>query len=202
MTLFVHAIWVKYGLLFLITVVEGPLIMMAAGYAASLGFVSFPLAYGLVVAADLVGDSIFYSIGYWGRDNGFGRLAHWVKIPPATAERMKSLFHHHYGKTLLLAKITHAAGMPFLVGAGLARIDYWRFILFNFIATLPKALAFLAIGYYFGATAATIERYLKFGTWITLALMALFFIAYLGIGRYYYGKLAKAPLVIKKGIKR
>lgn len=198
MTLFVHAIWVKYGLLFLITVVEGPLIMMAAGYAASLNFISFPIAYAFVVVADLVGDSIFYSIGYFGRDNGFGRLARWIKIPPSTAENMKGMFHRHYGKTLILAKITHAAGMPFLVGAGLARIDYRRFILFNFLATLPKALAFLTIGYYFGAAAATIDRYLKYGTWITLALIALMFIAYLSIGRIYYKKLAKTPLVIKE----
>jgi len=198
MTLFVHAIWIKYGLLFLITVVEGPLIMMAAGYAASLGFINFPIAYGFVVVADLVGDSIFYSIGYFGRDRGFGRLARWIKIPPASAERMKNLFRRHYGKTLVLAKITHAAGMPFLVGAGLARISYWKFILFNFIATLPKAFIFLLVGYYFGAFAATIDRTLKYGTWIALGLIALFFIAYLSIGRYCYQKTAKCPFVIKE----
>jgi len=198
MTLFVNAIWVKYGLLFLITVVEGPLIMMAAGYAASLGFINFPIAYGFVVVADLVGDSLFYLIGYCCGQSGVGFLARWIKIPPTTADRMKNLYHRNYGKSLILAKITHAAGMPFLVGAGLARIDFRKFILFNFIATLPKALAFLVIGYYFGAAAATIDRYLKYGTWITLALIALLFIAYLSIGRIYYKKLAKAPLVIKE----
>lgn len=198
MTLFVHTLWVKYGLLFLITVVEGPIIMMAAGYAASLGFISFPIAYLLVVLADLTGDSIFYSIGYYGRDNGFGRLAKWVKIPTATSEKIKTLFHRHYAKTLILAKITHAAGMPFLVGAGLARIDYRKFLLFNFIATLPKAFAFLLVGYYFGAVAATIDRTLKYGTWITFGLIAVFLVAYLWIGRHFYQKTAKMPLIIKE----
>jgi hypothetical protein len=52
-----------YLWLFPLAVAEGPLVAMVAGSMVSLGLVSWPLAYPLVVAADLVGDTALLHSG-------------------------------------------------------------------------------------------------------------------------------------------
>lgn len=57
----------KYFFLFPIVVVEGPIITVIAGFLSSLGYLNIIIAYLVVVAGDIVGDSAYYAIGFYGR---------------------------------------------------------------------------------------------------------------------------------------
>jgi len=189
----------KYSALFVITVIEGPFITMFAGYISSQGLVSFAIAYPLIVVADLCSDSLFYALGYWGRLRIVKRFTQFAKVSVPTTDRMHSLFHRHTIKTLFIAKITHAAGMPFLVAAGVAKVKYRRFLFANFLATLPKSLTFFFIGYYYGKALNTISQYLSYGTWAVLGLMMLTVIIYIFVGRRMYKKMLKENLMAATG---
>jgi membrane protein DedA with SNARE-associated domain len=49
----------KYFVLFPVTIFEGPIITVIAGYLSSLGFLNFYVAYGVIVLGDTVGDILF-----------------------------------------------------------------------------------------------------------------------------------------------
>jgi membrane protein DedA with SNARE-associated domain len=50
---------------------------------------------------------------------------------------------------------------------------------FNFLATLPKSLILIAVGYYFGSTVSNFKKYLDFTVLglfvVTLVLIGLYF---------------------------
>jgi len=156
-----------YLWLFPLAVVEGPLVAMVAGSMVSLGLVSWPLAYPLVVAADLVGDTAFYVLGRFGHRPRVRRALGRLGVKSSSLDRLEALFRKRGARVLVGGKLTHFAGAPVLAAAGLARIGYGRFLLWNLVATVPKSAALMAVGYLFGWQAV---RYLDRGSALLLLI--------------------------------
>lgn len=151
----------QYLILFPLVVVEGPIVTVIAGFLTSINQLSFVIAYPLIVAADLVGDSLCYLLGRWGRVAFIERWGRYIGVTHDRIEQVKHHFDRHSGKTLLLGKLLHGIGTSFLVVAGMVRMSYFRFLLFNFIATVPKSLILFLIGYYFGKGISKINSFLE-----------------------------------------
>ncbi len=150
-----------YVIFFLFSVIEGPIVTVIASFLASLGKANVFIIYVLSLLGDAVGDSIYYYIGHHGKSylkkggSFFGLTKE--KIAP-----MEEHFKQHPAKTLLLAKLTHGAGFTVLISAGLAQMNFWKFLLYNFLGTIPKSLFFVVLGYYFGKAYYTIDTYLYY----------------------------------------
>jgi membrane protein DedA with SNARE-associated domain len=179
----------KYFFLFPVSIIEGPIITVLAGFLSSLGLLNLFFAYVAVVAGDIVGDSLYYLLGYYGKD-GF-LLRGWGRSLGITKERLEQLekhFEKHSGKTLIIGKLTHAVGIVALIAAGTARVPFWKFIWYNVIPTIPKSLVFLLIGYYFGKTYAKVNTYLDYTALITIAITIILIATYFivrNIGKKY-----------------
>jgi membrane-associated protein len=168
----------KYFVLFPIMVVEGPIITIIAGFLVSLGHLDVLATYAVLVVGDVTGDSIYYAIGRWSKGPVFGR---WGRFLGLTEKRMKGLetyFHHHKAKTLIIGKWSHAVGAPVLAAAGLARVPYGQFLAINFLATLPKTLLLLLIGFYFGRSYPRIATYLDYTAIAMIALACFLAVLY------------------------
>lgn len=165
----------KYFLLFPLTVIEGPIITIIAGFLASHGYFSVFIVYVIVVIGDLAGDFIYYLIGRYSRTKFIQRWGHYIGITPARVESLDSHFVKHAGKTLIAGKLSHGVGAMILVAAGAAKLPISKFLWFNFIATLPKSLVLLLIGFYFGKAYAEWNRYLGY-TAIFMTLIAVLFV--------------------------
>lgn len=181
----------KYVLLFLLTIIEGPLVAMVAGLFASLGFFNLILAYLVILAGDLVSDSLYYSIGFWGREKVIKKYGRFILLDQTKLHKFETLVRYHSVKVLVIGKLTHFAGVPVLLAAGLVRIPYRKFIWYDMLATLPKSLIFLLLGFYFGSLTGTISHYLEYGTLITGGLLAVIFAGYLLTGKYLEKKLSE-----------
>ncbi|MFH0804797.1 MAG: DedA family protein [Patescibacteria group bacterium] len=177
---------IQYGyfVLFPIMVIEGPIITVIAGFLSSVGALNPFIAYAVVVAGDLAGDSIYYFLGRSGRYTSIERWGRFLGITPARVARLETHFGSHTGKTLIAGKLTHAVGSVILTAAGVARVPYRRFLWYNFLATIPKSLVFLLIGFYFGSAIARINRFLTFGTLAMIALLALTVLGYAAMQRW------------------
>lgn len=159
-----------YSILFPIAVIEGPIITVIAGFLASTGTINPIIAYTVIVIADLVGDTVYYALGRWGRE---GLVRRWGKYVGVTSEGVKQLethFENHAVKTLMIGKATHAIGSVILFAAGVAKVPYSTFIWANLIPTLPKTLALLVLGYYFGKAYASINNYFDYTAVVMIAL--------------------------------
>ncbi len=168
----------RYAILFPLTILEGPIVTIIAGFLAAGGVFNFWLVYLIAVAGDLVGDVIYYALGRWG-GQGLRRWGHYVGVTAAHLERVERHFENHSGKTLLWGKLTHAIGWITLASAGLARLPIKNFLWFNLLGTLPKTMIFLLLGYFFGYNYQAIDNYFDRAVLVTLALIVIGVILYL-----------------------
>ncbi len=150
----------KYFILFPIAVIEGPAISIIAGVAVSLGYLNFVLAYLTIVAADLVGDSAYYAIGYYGHKHFINKWGRFIGLNPNRVKFIDKHFKKRAATILFLGKLTIVIGVAFLTAAGLARYPFKKFIFINLAATAIKSLFLLLVGYYFGRAFNQLSKYL------------------------------------------
>jgi len=147
-----------YVILFLIIFMEtglvftpflpGDSLLFAAGAFAALNSLNIWLLFFLLTVAAILGDTTNYWIGYF-----FGKkiVAH-PKIPidESHIKETQKFFHKHGGKTIILARF-----MPFIrtfapFVAGVSRMDYKRFFLYNVIGGILWVSIATFAGYFFG----------------------------------------------------
>jgi membrane-associated protein len=153
-----YGTWV-YAILFLIIFCEtglvvtpflpGDSLLFVAGtlWAVS-GMDAHWLALTLIVAA-ILGDAVNYSIGrYLGP-----RVFHWEDsrfFNRRALDRTHTFYERHGGKTIIIARFVPLIRTfaPFVAGMG--RMDYPRFALFNVTGALLWVLSLVYAGYFFG----------------------------------------------------
>jgi membrane-associated protein len=150
--------WV-YLLLFLIVFCEtglvvtpflpGDSLLFVAGTLAGAGAMNVHLLVAFLIVAAVLGDSLNYAIGRWIGPRVFRRDDSWF-FKRAYVDRTRAYFEKYGGRTIVIARFipiirTYA---PFVAGIG--RMDYRQFLLFNVGgAVLWVALTSYA-GYLFG----------------------------------------------------
>jgi membrane-associated protein len=161
-----HLLWVAqnygawiYAVLFLIVFCEtglvvtpflpGDSLLFVAGTIAGAGEMNVHLMAGLLVLAAVLGDSVNYAIGHYLGPRVFRYEDSWF-FRRAYVERTHAFFERHGGKTIVLARFlpivrTYA---PFVAGIG--RMEYGRFLLFNLTGALLWVVLLTYAGYVFG----------------------------------------------------
>jgi len=173
----------KYIVLLPVVAIEGPIITVIAGFLASLGYLDFLLAFTVVVAGDLMADSVYYALGRWGKERLLGRWGRYVGLTRERITQLDNYFEKHKVKTLIGGKFTLAIGTPILAAAGVAKVPYWEFLGINLLATMPKSLIFLLIGFFFGSGYTRISKYLDYTALGMIGLAGVFVVLYFIIRR-------------------
>ena len=140
-------IFSETGLVFF-TFFPGDTLLFVAGTFASIGAISFFWLFVILSLAAILGDSVNYSIGkYLGKAVFLKR--HWVK--EENIEKTRAFFEKHGGKTIIFARFIPVirSFAPFVAGIG--RMNYLRFLVFNIIGAMAWTISMLTLGYYFGA---------------------------------------------------
>ncbi|PIW76187.1 MAG: hypothetical protein CO001_02695 [Candidatus Portnoybacteria bacterium CG_4_8_14_3_um_filter_40_10] len=173
----------RYAIFFPLTVIEGPIVTVIAGFLCSIGFFNFWLVYAIAMAGDIVGDALFYLLGRWGGERILkrGRFL-WIKTEQLG--RLQKHFQSHVGKIMLFGKWTQSVGAPILLAAGMARVSLKKYFFFNIIGSLPKVYIFLIIGIYFGRAYQQIDKYFGYAMLSIFFAIILIFITYLLVKRF------------------
>ena len=114
----------------------------------------------VVVLADVIGDLGYYALGRWGLHRLPKPWRDRLGLNRARLYILARHFRNHGTRTLLLGKFTQAFGAPVLIAAGLGKLPIWKFTWVNFLATIPKSLVFVAIGYSIGAAYSRIDDWM------------------------------------------
>lgn len=165
----------RYFLLFPISLAEGPIVTIIAGFLSSTGVMNFYLSYLLVVMGDLIGDSIIYYFGYRSGRNGVPKWLRFIGITEPRVEIIKEKFSAHPKKIFTIGKVSHGAGSSVIFASGMVQFPYKKFISYNIPLTLFKSGILMFTGFYFGQAYAHINQYLDFGALIVaLVLIAVY----------------------------
>jgi len=168
----------KYFAIFPLAVVEGPIITVIIGFISSQGYLNFFLAYLVIVAGDLAGDALHYTVGRLGGRRFVDRWGKYFGAGPEQIGAIEKQFDLRGDKLLFIGKMTHGIGGAFLIAAGVIRMPFDKFIFSNLLATLVKSLLLLLLGFYFGQALSTINSYLEKIGLITVGLAIFIALVY------------------------
>ena len=172
-----YGVWI-YALLFLIIFVETGLVVMpflpgdsllfVAGTIAGIGGMSLPLLLVLLTVAAVLGDALNYSIGHWFGPRVFG----WENsrfFNRAAFDRTHAFYERHGAITIIVARFLPFVRTfaPFV--AGVARMSYPRFALYNVIGALLWVVGLTTLGYLIGNTEWVKANF----RWVTLAFIVI-----------------------------
>jgi len=110
-----------------------PATALLAGVFVRLGYLVFPVAYTFIVTGALIGDVIWYWVGYHYGERFVHRFGKHFGITDEQIEKTKKIFHKHQSRILFLSKVTNGLGFAIvtLFTAGLSRVPFTRYLLFN-----------------------------------------------------------------------
>jgi membrane-associated protein len=156
-----YGAWI-YLLLFVIVFCEtglvvtpflpGDSLLFVAGAIAAAGGMNVHLLVLLLIVAAILGDAVNYHIGRWAGPKMF-RGEPWRGdrlFKPAYLLRTQSFYDRYGGKTIIIARFipivrTYA---PFI--AGVARMPYAKFALYNITGAFIWVVSLTYVGYLFG----------------------------------------------------
>ncbi len=142
----------KYAIVFVLCIVEGPVVMISSGFLYRLGqFQLVPLYFSLM-GGDFFADLGWYAIGRFGGGPLVRKFGKFLNITPEIIVKIEKRFKTYQNKILFISKITMGFGFALatLIVAGMLRIDFKRYALLNFFGGFIWTAFLLAVGYFFG----------------------------------------------------
>ncbi len=170
-----------YMAIFLVSILEGPFVAVLSGFFASLGYFNIVACFFLLLAGDLIGDILYYSLGRWG---GYEFMLRWGKYLGLTEARVsvfEKRFLEHDWKLILFAK-TQSVGSAILFSAGAMRVPFSRYCLYNLLGSIPKIILFEAVGFYFAQGVTSAIRYIDYAAVVSVLLASML------LGSYFFFK--------------
>jgi membrane-associated protein len=112
--------------------------------------ISLPLTAFLLIVAAVLGDAVNYWVGYKLGPKVFASEGSWLLNKKHLVEAQK-FYDRHGGKTIILARFVPIVRTfaPFVAGVG--RMNYGRFLLFNVVGGVSWVLICLLAGWGFGS---------------------------------------------------
>jgi membrane-associated protein len=149
-----------YGLVFLIVFCETGLVVtpilpgdsllfLLGSMAAADGRISLPLLLVLLSVAAVVGDAVNYAIGYRLGPAVFKYESSWL-LNKKHLLRAQAFYEKYGSKTIILARFVPIVRTfaPFVAGVG--KMRYPRFFLYNVVGAVAWVLICTVAGYFFG----------------------------------------------------
>lgn len=175
-----------YFAVFLVSLVEGPIVSILAAFLAAQGLLSLPAVFGTLLMGDIVGDIGYYGIGRWFRAPLHQFLSRHRPKLDDQIERVGGQIRSQPGRVLLFGKFTHATGFAILLAAGTAGIRFRTFFFYCILGTVPKTVVLTAAGYFFGEYYRNVKGSFQWGS-VLLFILLSGFIAYV-VHRWNAGK--------------
>jgi membrane-associated protein len=153
-----YGAWV-YAILFVIVfcetglvvtpVLPGDSLLFAVGALCGLGTLDLLVSMLVLLVAAILGDTVNYWIGAWAGPQVFRKKnSRWLN--PRHLERTHEFMERYGGKAVIIARFVPIVRtfVPFVAGVG--RMSYGRFMMYNVVGAIAWVCCFVPAGYFFG----------------------------------------------------
>lgn len=179
----------RYAVAFFLAIFEGPMAMVAAGILLRLNFFYFWPIYLSLMLGDFVADLGWYAVGRFGGRKFVERFGKYFSLTSNVLQKIEHFFHKHQDKILIISKLTMGFGFAVatLFTAGMVRVSFKKYVLFNFLGGFIWTGLLIATGYFFGQLYTLIGKSFRAGflVFLTALVMAVLY----GAGKYFKQKI-------------
>lgn len=138
----------------------GDSLLFTAGFLASQGFFNIYVLVPLLVIAAIGGDQAGYWMGGWVGRKLMNRKKESFFFSKHNLERANKFYQKHGGKALIFARFIPAVRTFVPIVAGMARMEYKQFIIYNTVGGLLWAMGITLAGYFLGTAIPGVDKYL------------------------------------------
>jgi membrane protein DedA with SNARE-associated domain len=146
--------------------------LLTAGYLVWSGQATLAWVLPACFVAIVAGDSVLFWLG-WHFGEAITKhkyLRH--RLTPKRLARIEHYFHRHGSKTVVVGRFAAGARALFFLAAGVTKMSYWRFLLYDGLAAAVSATAWILIGWRFGAQIDWVRHFVHRVEHIVLILVA------------------------------
>ena len=164
-----YGVWI-YAILFAIIFCEtglvvtpflpGDSLLFVAGAIAATGAMDVNLLVALLVAAAFAGDFTNYSIGRWLGTKFFTDRSSKL-LNPEHLEKAHAFYERHGGKAIIIARFMPIVRTFVPVVAGVAKMPYRRFALYNIVGGASWVLSMTLLGYWGGHLVPDLHKHIE-----------------------------------------
>lgn len=164
-----------YPVMLLLMIAEGPVTTIVAAFLASMGFFEWHVVYILSILGDVLGDTFWYSVGYFGGRPALKKLRKKLGIKLSAIRYIEDKFKKSGSKIVFYVKVSTGLCLVTFILAGSMKMNFKKFVQFSLLGGLVWSGFLVTLGYFFGYAAEQIEQYIKFAGWgvFSLAIIAL-----------------------------
>ena len=174
-----YGLWVVFGVVFLevagLPFIPGETALITAAALASQGHGSIVGTIALAITAAILGAALAYGVGRW---RGRELLALWPwfeRVSKPGIDRSDDFFRRHGSKAVFLGRFVPVVRATLGWMAGVGRMPWSRFVLWNVAGALAWGFGIGLAAYYGGeALVKTIERDAGIGAGAVAALAVVF----------------------------
>jgi membrane-associated protein len=147
----------------------GDSLLITAGLVAAAGHLNLWLLFVLLSMAAVIGDSVGYAIGYRAGPILFTRPKS-LLFDPRHLDRTREFYARHGAKTIVIARFVPLIRTFAPVVAGVGRMEYRRFVIYNVVGGLGWAIGMTSAGYLLGRAIPNISSYVHVVVLIVIVL--------------------------------
>ena len=145
--------------------------MLFAGFDVYQGNLSLVGIIVFGVLGDMIGASIAYAIGYWGREERVERHGNKLHISPSRLDRAHRWFDRWGAPVIVVSRCIPFARAAFPYAAGVARMGYVRFLIFGTIGSTIWITAMGVLGNAVGSNWQSWRHNLEYVDYVAAAVL-------------------------------
>lgn len=177
--LFNHGGLFVYSLIFVLMLVEGPIVNYIAALAISLGYdIDIRVIVLLAILGNQIPDLILYYLGRNLKKSSLKKFAKRFWISHKRINWLEINIKKHPIKTLLSVKAIPNLPVPGLILSGFAKISFKKFFWSTLIINLIFAAVYTSLGFYSGIVVSSSLKYFRIAEYLIPAVIILSILTY------------------------
>lgn len=145
--------------------------MLFAGFDAYKGTLSLPEVIVAGVVGDVLGATIAFTIGYYGREELLERQGTKLHVSQARLQRAHRWFARYGSPVMLVSRWIPVARAAFPYAAGVGKMQFKRFALFTTLGSIPWVAGLAILGREVGRNWQTWRHHLEYVDYVGAAFL-------------------------------
>ncbi len=154
--------------------VPGETVLLAAGFFCRENLLRLGIVIPCATVAAICGDNFGYWIGRRGGKKFVDRYGRFVGLTPKRITAVEKYFRRHGPRTIFFARFISGLRVVAAIFAGISRIRWPVFFLFNAAGAVVWSVAVASLGYAFGRSWKTLEHWVgRTGVVVAVAVVVV-----------------------------